>query len=122
MKSGKVWGETEVVLQTPFIEFHRIWVRKGGFCSLHKHEFKWNMFYVTYGRLKVLIHKNDYDLVDITELGPNEWTTVKPGEFHSFAASEDTTAFELYYPEPLSEDIIRRTVGGGSLLNESDVS
>ena len=57
MKSGKVWGETELVLQTPFIEFHRIWVHQGGFCSLHKHEHKWNMFYVTSGELAVHTHK-----------------------------------------------------------------
>ena len=56
MKSGKVWGETELVLQTPFVEFHRIWVHQGGFCSLHKHEHKWNMFYVTSGELAVHTH------------------------------------------------------------------
>ena len=49
MKAGKVWGETELVLQTPFVEFHRIWIKAGGFCSTHKHEFKWNMFYVSSG-------------------------------------------------------------------------
>jgi len=113
MKSGKVWGETELVLQTPFIEFHRIWVHQGGFCSLHKHEFKWNMFYVTSGELAVHIHKSDYELIDTTVLGPRQWTTVKPGEFHSFEAVHDTMAFELYYPEPLSEDIIRKTVFQG---------
>ena len=112
MKAGKVWGETELVLQTPFVEFHRIWIKAGGFCSTHKHEFKWNMFYVTSGKLQIHVHKNDYDLVDTTELGPNEWTTVKPGEFHSFEAIDDTLAFEVYYPEPLSTDIIRKTVGG----------
>ena len=83
MKSGKVWGETELVLQTPFIEFHRIWVHQGGFCSLHKHEFKWNMFYVTSGELAIHIHKSDYELIDTTVLGPRQWTTVKPGEYHS---------------------------------------
>ena len=112
MKSGKVWGETELILQTPFVEFHRIWVHEDGYCSTHKHEYKWNMFYVTSGELEIHIHKNDYDLIDITILKPGEWTTVKPGEFHSFKGVRYTLAFELYYPEPLSEDIIRKTVGG----------
>ena len=112
MKSGKVWGETELILQTPFVEFHRIWVHEDGYCSTHKHEYKWNMFYVTSGELEIHIHKNDYDLIDSTILKHGEWTTVKPGEFHSFEAEKDTLAFELYYPEPLSEDIIRKTVGG----------
>ena len=116
MKSGKVWGQTELILHTPFIEFHRIWVRSGGYCSTHKHDYKWNMFYVKSGELAIHIHKKDYALVDKTILGPNEWTTVKPGEFHSFEAIEDTSAFELYYPEPLSEDIIRETVGGSKII------
>ena len=53
-------------------------------------------------------------MVDKTLLGPREWTTVKPGEYHSFQAKEDTMALELYYPEPLSDDIVRKTVGGNS--------
>ena len=64
------------------------------------------------GHLKIHVHKNDYDLVDTTELRATQWTTVKPGEFHSFEAVTDVQAFELYYPEALSDDIIRKTVGG----------
>ena len=112
MKSGKVWGETELILQTPFIEFHRIWVHAGGYCSTHKHEFKWNLFYVRSGKLKISLHQEDQGLIDITTLEADEWTTIKPGQFHSFEAVDDTLAFELYYPEPLSSDIIRKTVGG----------
>ena len=51
-------------------------------------------------------------MIDITTLEADEWTTIKPGQFHSFEAVDDTLAFELYYPEPLSSDIIRKTVGG----------
>ena len=109
---GKIWGNTKEIFNKNNVEIHRIDIKPGGYCSKHKHTAKFNMFLVESGELVVRIWKNDYDLVDITELGPNEWTTVKPGEFHSFAASEDTTAFELYYPEPLSVDIIRKTVGG----------
>ena len=112
MKSGKVWGTTEILMQSPIIEIHRIFINKGGFCSNHKHEFKWNMFYVTSGELEVHIHKEDQNLIDVTILRQGEWTTVKPGEFHSFRARKYTLAFELYYPQPLSEDIIRKTVGG----------
>ena len=60
----------------------------------------------------ICVHKNDYDLVDTTHLIEGEWTTIKPNEFHSFTALTDVEALELYYPETLSEDIIRKTVGG----------
>tara|TARA_B100001750_G_scaffold242340_1_gene255566 strand:+ start:2673 stop:3020 length:348 start_codon:yes stop_codon:yes gene_type:complete len=112
MKAGKVWGSTELLLQTPFVELHRIYVRKGGFCSTHMHQRKWNLFYVIFGELDVHVYKNDYDLKDTTHLHEGDWTTVKPGEFHSFEGVIEVDALELYYPETLSEDIIRKSVGG----------
>ena len=112
MKSGKVWGNTELLLKTPFVELHRIFVKEDGYCSTHTHKHKWNLFYVISGELDICVHKNDYDLVDTTHLIEGEWTTIKPNEFHSFTALTDVEALELYYPEPLSEDIIRKTVGG----------
>lgn len=112
MKSGKVWGNTELLLKTPFVELHRIFVKEDGFCSTHTHKHKWNLFYVISGELDILVHKNDYDLIDTTHLIEGEWTTIRPNEFHSFKAITDVEGLELYYPEPLSEDIIRKTVGG----------
>jgi hypothetical protein len=37
---------------------------------------------------------------------------VRPGEFHWFNCVENCSALEVYYPEMLSEDIVRRSVGG----------
>jgi len=112
MKAGKIWGSTELLLKTPFVELHRIYVKEGGFCSVHTHKHKWNLFYVISGELEVDVHQNNYDLIDTTCLIEGEWTTVRPNEFHSFRAITDVEGLELYYPEPLSEDIIRKTVGG----------
>lgn len=112
IKSGKIWGNTECLVQNSFVEFHRIEIVKDGYCSLHSHNFKWNVFYVVEGQLEIEVHKTDYDLIDKTIIGPGEITTVKPGEFHKFHALTDVIAFEIYHPEPLSDDIIRQTVGG----------
>ena len=46
MIAGKVWGETELIEANNALEFHRIETAKGGVCSKHKHEFKWNGFTV----------------------------------------------------------------------------
>lgn len=82
-------------------------------CSMHKHEFKWNMFYVIKGELAIEVQKNDYDLLDITILGPNEWTSVQPNEFHRFRSlDKPVEALEIYYLEPLTKDIVRQNVGG----------
>ena len=60
---------------------------------------------------------NDYDLVDITTLNPSEYTTVKPGEYNWFETNQnDAEVLEIYYLEPITEDILRETVGG--ILND----
>jgi mannose-6-phosphate isomerase-like protein (cupin superfamily) len=111
MKYGKVWGETEPLLQTPFVEVHRIFIKAGGQCSFHAHKHKWNMFYVITGRLDIHVQKNNYALTDVTRLFANQFTTVSPTEKHFFEAITDVEALEIYYPEPLSEDILRESVG-----------
>lgn len=113
MIQGKVWGETETLLVTPMIEVHRIHINPGGYCSMHKHEFKWNMFYIIYGELDIHVRKNDYDLEDVTNLTVGQFTSVAPNEYHMFKSREGpATALEIYYLESISKDIIRETVGG----------
>jgi hypothetical protein len=62
--------------------------------------------------LEIHVAKNNYDLIDVTTLRAGDFTTVRPGEFHWFNCVEDCVALEVYYPEALSEDIVRRSVGG----------
>lgn len=109
-----MWGETLPLLITPTIEVHKVTIGPQTKCSLHKHRYKWNGFYVISGTLIIEVHKNDYDLVDKTTLVAGEFTTVKPSEFHRFAnpGPDQVQALEIYYLEPLSEDIIRAGCGG----------
>lgn len=115
MKSGKVWGLTELIHANEVVEFHRIEINKGGVCSKHYHKHKWNGFFVESGELLIRTWKNDYDLVDETVLTAGDWHIAKPGEFHQFEAIEQTVAFELYWPMLLYDetpvDIVRETVG-----------
>ena len=114
MIQGKVWGTTESLLVTPMIEVHRIMIGPNGYCSMHKHEFKWNMFYLLYGELEIHVRKNDYDLTDMTMLqNPGDFTCVAPNEYHRFNTNHlPAAALEIYYLESISKDIIRETVGG----------
>jgi mannose-6-phosphate isomerase-like protein (cupin superfamily) len=112
MITGKVWGTTELLLRTPFLEVHRLTIKPNARCSLHAHQYKHNAFYVQTGRLNIEVHKTDYALVDVTELGPGDFTTVKPNEFHRFiSGDEEVRGIEIYYCEPLSEDIVRKDCG-----------
>lgn len=101
-----------MILATPFVEIHRLAILPFSQCSLHLHERKWNAFYVRKGTLYIDVRKNDYKLTDTTVLGPGDLTSVKPGEFHRFrTGEEEVEAIELYYPDSLSEDILRETCG-----------
>ena len=111
MIAGKVWGSTELIEANGALEFHRIFTKKGGVCSKHKHEFKWNGFFVESGKMLVRVWQKDYDLVDETILGPGDFTQVKPGVIHQFEGLEDGVAFELYWAEFNHDDIVRRTIG-----------
>lgn len=110
--AGKTWGNTRTIFSNHVLELHRIEINKGGFCSKHKHNWKWNGFYVEQGELLIRVWKNDYDLTDETILRPGDFTQVKPGEFHQFEAIKETVAFELYFAEFNHGDIVRETVGG----------
>ena len=111
-KHGKVWGKTVCILKNPFCEVHRLEATKGHVCSKHHHKFKTNLFYVESGQLLIRVWQNDYDLVDETILEAGEFTEVPPNVKHQFEALEDTVAFEVYYPEGISKDIIRDNHGG----------
>lgn len=111
MKAGKVWGTTELIEANGALEFHRIQMNKGGVCSKHLHEFKWNGFYVEKGVMKVRVWQNDYPLCDETILYEGDYTKVKPGLYHQFECLESGVAYELYWAEFNHNDIKRETVG-----------
>jgi hypothetical protein len=113
MLTGKVWGTTELLLKNPLIEVHRLNIKPNSKCSLHCHNFKANGFYVASGTLYIETQKNDYDLVDVTELKAGGFTVVNPLEFHRFYTKEEgCIGIELYYPQVLEgPDIDRKDVG-----------
>jgi len=111
---GKIWGNTATLFAKNNTEIARIEVNKHGFCSKHKHEFKFNLFYVESGSLKVTIFRPDAGgiIEDITVLKKGQSTFVEPGLMHSFCALENTIAFEIYWTSLGFDDIIRESVGG----------
>ena len=119
MINGKVWGVTELIYRNDSCEVHRIQIKKNCYCSKHQHKYKHNIFYIYDGKLKITVWKKDYDLIDETILGRGDMTDVSPNEYHMFEALEDTEALEIYYPEPISADIIRESCGGNGLNERS---
>lgn len=116
-KSGKIWGETEVLLQTPVAELHRVRAIPRAFCSEHLHHTRWNAFYVVSGTLVVEVVPVGYthgEIVDRTVLRAGELTAVPPGVLHRFLTEDEPVEMlELYFPAWLgAPDIERRGSGG----------
>ena len=112
-KIEKIWGTTEPLIVTPLFEMHRLIIKPDHRCSLHVHRFKWNAFYVIYGDLFIDSIVSDFNQAAEEHLSVGGFTTVAPGVHHQFRTDTvPTTALEMYYTEPLSEDILRRNVGG----------
>lgn len=118
MKHGKIWGTTQEIFEWCGVEMHLINVKGGHTCSLHKHHYRHNGFMVISGQLVIETHKNDYELIDKTVLGPGERTVCRSGEFHRFIATEDTVAVEWYWVELDHSDIER--MDHGRKIDESD--
>lgn len=111
IKAGKIWGNTELIHANGALEFHRIEYKAGVKCSEHKHEFKWNGFFVESGKMIVRVWQPNQGLVDETILEAGDFAQVKPGLVHQFEGLQDGVAFELYWAEFNHDDIVRRSAG-----------
>lgn len=111
MRTGKVWGITEA-LWDKGAEVHRLDVLAEHHCSWHIHAHKANAFFVFSGTL-IIERRKSYGLVDRTVLKTGDFTVVPAGEPHRFVTeSEPAKALEIYWPMPLSDDIVREDNGG----------
>jgi quercetin dioxygenase-like cupin family protein len=110
VKSGKVWGTTELIAANPAFEYHRIEIKAGGYCSKHKHQSKYNGFYVESGQLLIRVWREQAD--DVTVLQEGQYTQVEPGLCHQFEALTDCVAYELYWSQYEANDIQRENLGG----------
>ena len=109
---GKVWGTTSPIFLNNNVEINRIECLKGGRCSKHMHQSKYNMFFVESGKMKIETWKNDYELIDEVILEAQHSTIVKPREYHRFTCLEPAVVYEIYWVTLLDTDIVRDDVGG----------
>lgn len=111
MRQGKNWGYITEFFRNAMVSAHHLEIKKGGHCSEHRHEHKYNVFYVTAGKLEITIWR-DAKTLDVTVLGPGQTSAVPPGFYHKFKALEDTNCIEIYQVLLIDPDIERRTQGG----------
>ena len=111
---GKVWGSTQQVFGKANVEVHRIEGIAGGYCSIHYHEHKFNLFFVESGVLELQEWTKGVGSdkpIDVTTLTAGSSHYIEPGIRHRFIVLKDCVVYEIYWTE-LSEDIIRIKDGG----------
>ena len=111
MRQGKNWGYTTEIFRNSMVSAHHLEINKGGYCSEHCHEFKFNLFYVISGVLEVTIWRDEKQ-TDVTVLGPGQSSAIPPGFYHKFEAINKTECIEIYQVLLLDPDIERRAEGG----------
>ena len=111
MKQSKKWGDVRRVFKSGTVSVHHLKIKKGGFCSEHRHRFKSNLFFVVSGNLKLIIW-NESGTRDETVIWPGESSEIPPGVYHKFEALTDVECMEIYEAKLRGEDIERKTEGG----------
>ena len=116
MKSGKIWGTSQLIEHNNTFEFHRIEFKANHCCSEHYHKTKWNGFYVESGTLMLKTWQDEPSemrpsVCDQTVLRAGDYYKVEPGKWHQFVGVDDGVAFELYWAEFDANDIVRRSQG-----------
>lgn len=111
MRQGKNWGYTTEFFRNAMVSAHHLEIRKGGYCSEHRHEHKYNIFYVISGKLEITIWR-DVGKIDVTIISAGQATAVSPGFYHKFKALTDVHCIEVYQVLLIEPDIDRRSRGG----------
>jgi len=111
VRQGKDWGYTTEIFRNAMVSANHLEINKGGWCSEHTHKFKYNLFYVISGRLKITIWREN-DVKDVTILTAGQISAVSPGFYHKFEGLENTECIEIYQVLLIDPDIERRMQGG----------
>lgn len=97
----KPWGTTSVVAREHDHHIDRIVVAPGGYCSVHKHAQKVNVFHVLTGRLYVRTFSVHGGTFSSAHMLPGDAFVVPAGLWHQFHAQNGgAEALELYLPGP----------------------
>ncbi|HLC58153.1 MAG TPA: PfkB family carbohydrate kinase [Candidatus Nanoarchaeia archaeon] len=85
----KAWGEEHIIVNNEKYCGKKMMINQGFYSSYHMHKIKEETFYIAEGQLEV-IHNGGY-----CQVKQGETLHIKPGEYHSFRALQNTTFFEF---------------------------
>lgn len=112
----KHWGWTRPILESPDESIHELRTEAGGYCSIHLHERRSNIFYCQEGKISVAWLNKDKQRWSERFLVPSKQIEIPAGVAHCFKVWESGRVFERYLPAnggPVLESDITRFVEGG---------
>lgn len=111
-RESKVWGQRWLMRIDSTHANSFLKLKKGYQCSWHKHEQKYNLFVVIWGKVGILTE----DIIDGSKneitLTEGQCFTTMPGQRHQFKVYEDSGMIEEMYVEYSEADIQREDLGG----------
>ena len=110
----KPWGTSTRVLITDFLQVELIDVVAGGYSSIHRHLFKYNLFAVQSGVLTIKTFRDSIEIHQ-TDLNSGEYVVAEPNLRHQFHAKIPAKAYEVYWPKEgaIDPDDIERFSSNG---------
>jgi len=106
-RTYKTWGEKWNIFQNDLCEVSVLELKSYRRCSWHKHQTKFNQFFVLDGTLFIKVKDG------IARIEKGQIFTTRPGEMHEFqTGAEGALVQEIMYVKYDPEDIERETLGG----------
>ncbi len=110
----KIWGRTTELFRNGTTSTHYLEIKKGGYCSEHRHAQKANVFYLIEGELRIWFGASGvWDIHGASVLSEKyRVIRIEPGTWHKFHALTDVKCIEIYDYKYDGVDIERRIAGG----------
>lgn len=114
-RTRKTWGEKENIFCNDLCEVSILRLEPMQRCSWHRHQAKYNLFYVQDGAINIQMEDGT------VRVNRGQIFTTRPGEWHEFQTGEHPArVIEIMYVKYEAEDIEREKVGGP--IDESGLS
>ena len=113
MIDKKAWGTKNVLFKSDTAQLDILYILQGGYSSKHKHNNKFNLFFILAGKIEItLFTKDEEKKIIIGNQEKSQKFIIRPGTFHQFKALQDTECLEYSFVRLTEEDIIRLNEGG----------
>jgi mannose-6-phosphate isomerase-like protein (cupin superfamily) len=110
-RQHKIWGERWLIRQDSTHATAFLKMKKGFRCSWHRHQTKYNLFVVLYGKVGIITEELE-GIKRESILTEGNCFITRPGQWHEFRVYENSGMIEEMYVEYNEADIERKILGG----------